>query len=141
MRCGRGFTLTELLMVVVLLAILARMALPQYAKTIERQYWQTAQGVLLTIYAGEQIYYSRNNAFLARGTTDDWTVISMDNPTTATVEYIVQRCGSLVTSPWGGRARRLTGPNAGQRQFINLATGQFVPSGTFGTCTVDWPQP
>ena len=105
MRCGRGFTLTELLMVVVLLAILARMALPQYAKTIDRQRYQTAKDVLQTIYAGEKVYFSQNDAyyFSADGRLqagEDWSPIFMDDPNAASngVEYEVWKIGP-------GRAR------------------------------------
>ena len=60
---GRGFTLTEVLITIVIIGILAAMAVPQYRKTMERSWWRHAQDMLMTIYAGEQVYFSANDFY------------------------------------------------------------------------------
>ncbi|MBI3997174.1 MAG: prepilin-type N-terminal cleavage/methylation domain-containing protein [Candidatus Omnitrophica bacterium] len=83
-RSVRGFTLTEVMMAVVIVGILASMAIPSYIKTIRRGYWQSAQDILLTIYTGER-NYQFNNGTWKTGLTkfspnSDWRMIKMDNP-------------------------------------------------------------
>ena len=78
---ARGVTLTELLMVVVIIAILATAAIPGYRRAAERGYWRGAQDVLRTIYAGEQVYFTMNDQFLNNPTTlAQWREIYMDDP-------------------------------------------------------------
>ena len=77
----RGMTLTELLMTVIVIAILASMALPQYRRTVERGYWRTSQDVLRTIYAGQQVYFTINDQYVDNPTTlAQWRQIYMDDP-------------------------------------------------------------
>ncbi|OGX41156.1 MAG: hypothetical protein A3C53_06330 [Omnitrophica WOR_2 bacterium RIFCSPHIGHO2_02_FULL_68_15] len=66
-----------MLIVVVILAILAAVALPQYSKTIEVNYRQQAQDLLTTIYYGERAYRLANNKFVIPAA---WSDIFMDNP-------------------------------------------------------------
>lgn len=57
----RGFTLTELIVVVVVLGIMAGFAIPNYTKSIDRSYRKDGTVNLTAIYAAEQIYYNNNN--------------------------------------------------------------------------------
>ena len=58
----RGFTLTELIIVVVVLGIMAGFAIPNYVKSIDRSYHKDGMVNLTAIYAAEQIYYNNNNS-------------------------------------------------------------------------------
>ncbi len=58
----RGFTLTELIVVVVVLGIMAGFAIPNYTKSIDRAYRKDGTVNLTAIYAAQQIYYNNNNA-------------------------------------------------------------------------------
>ena len=51
-----GFTLLEMLIALVIVAILARMAIPGFSKAIERTKVKEAQSVLAAIYSAEKIY-------------------------------------------------------------------------------------
>jgi prepilin-type N-terminal cleavage/methylation domain-containing protein len=61
MRDRRGFTLLELLMVVIIIAILASIALPQYFRVAERTRSGEAAQVLATI-RGAQLRFKAQNA-------------------------------------------------------------------------------
>ena len=57
----RGLTLTELIVVVIVLGIMAGFAIPNYTKSIDRSYRKDGTVNLTAIYAAEQIYYNNNN--------------------------------------------------------------------------------
>jgi len=77
-------------MVAAVIAILAGVAIPQYGKAVERSRWFTARDLLLTIYAGEQVYQTTNSKYVDPTTcTPAWRCIYMDNPDTAEVTYSV----------------------------------------------------
>ena len=63
MNDTRGFTLLELLMVVIIIAILASIALPQYLRTTERARASEAMTVLGAIRTSEMRYKAFNNKY------------------------------------------------------------------------------
>ena len=80
---GSAFTLTEVMVTVVIVGILASMAMVGYQRTIEGSYWRTARDILQTIYSGEIVYWTTNSQYFAPAAPADWTNIHMDNPNTA----------------------------------------------------------
>ena len=60
-----GFTLLELMIVVIIIAILAAIALPQYLKTAERSRAAEALQILASIRAAEHRYRVENGAYTA----------------------------------------------------------------------------
>ena len=61
MKRRGGFTLTELLAAVVLVAVLTAIAMPQYQRAVELRRRQAATDVLKAIYAGEQTFWAQSN--------------------------------------------------------------------------------
>ena len=65
MRNSGGFTLLELLMVVIIIAILASIALPQYLKATERSHGAEALTVLASIRSAQTRFAAQNNGVFA----------------------------------------------------------------------------
>ena len=61
MRNERGFTLLELLMVIIIIAVLAAMALPQYIKATEKSRAAEALQLLGTMRASQHRYRAESN--------------------------------------------------------------------------------
>lgn len=57
-----GFTLIELLIVVVIIGILAAIAVPKFAQTRERAYYETLKSDLKNLETSMEIYYSGLNS-------------------------------------------------------------------------------
>jgi len=84
MRRRSGFTLMELMAVMIIIGILVAIAVPGFGRTTESAHQRQARDMLQTIYAGEQVYFSVNDAF-----SDVWADIYMDDPNSATTTYTV----------------------------------------------------
>lgn len=77
MGTRRGFTLLELLMVVIIIAILASVALPQYLRTTERARTGEALNILGAIRESEMRFKALNPA---TSFTDDLNLLDIDVP-------------------------------------------------------------
>jgi len=63
---SKGFTLVEVLIVVIIIGILAAIGIPQFASSIEKARGGEARAGLGHIQTAEKIYYAENDAY-----TDD----------------------------------------------------------------------
>ena len=59
----KGFTLIELITVVIIIAIMAALALPQYTRFMERGHGSTAKNALNMIRKAEATYFALNSAY------------------------------------------------------------------------------
>jgi prepilin-type N-terminal cleavage/methylation domain-containing protein len=131
---GRGaFTLTELLTVLIVIAVMAAVAVPQYRKATERGYCRSAQDLLQTIYTGEQVYWTARATFTDPATCASppgpWQCIYMDNPNgTLPVTFAVPASGA---STFTAQATRDAGGLcAGKVMTINeqrVLGGDWIP--------------
>jgi type IV pilus assembly protein PilE len=64
-RAQMGFTLIELMIVVVIVAILAAIAIPIYQRQIMESRRTSAKSALLDVASREEKYFSTNNAYTA----------------------------------------------------------------------------
>jgi type II secretion system protein G len=65
LRNSKGFTLIELMIVVVIIGILAALAIPRFTQASARAKEKEADGILKQIYTLENAYYANNGAYAA----------------------------------------------------------------------------
>ncbi|HYH78457.1 MAG TPA: prepilin-type N-terminal cleavage/methylation domain-containing protein, partial [Longimicrobium sp.] len=58
-RNNKGFTLIELMIVVVIIGILAALAIPRFSKASDRAKEKEADGILKQVYTLQQTYYAQ----------------------------------------------------------------------------------
>jgi prepilin-type N-terminal cleavage/methylation domain-containing protein len=118
----KGFTLIELIMVIVILGILAAVAVPQYFNLQAQAQNASERGVVGGIRAGIQTYFAQNRAFpAALDTVGAGTACG-----TATACFINVLGQGGITADWTHEAGlQYTGPNGGTYTY-NSTSGAFV---------------
>jgi type IV pilus assembly protein PilE len=81
----KGFTLIELMVVIVIIGILIKVAVPQYYTFIQKSNRSSAKTALLNLAAQEEKYYSINNSYTSLTTLG----ISTTAPLTGTATYTI----------------------------------------------------
>ncbi|MBU1852488.1 MAG: prepilin-type N-terminal cleavage/methylation domain-containing protein [Candidatus Omnitrophica bacterium] len=97
----RGFTLTEILIVVIIIAILATLALPMLVKTIEKAKVGEAISNLNLIRTGEKIYCLEWATF-----SSDIEELNIESPNDATSRYFYYTIEDADDSDFTARATR-----------------------------------
>ena len=122
-KCGgrrgqKGFTLIELMIVVVVVAILAAIALPTYQNSVRKSQRTVARNTLLDLASREERYFATNNAYAPDLASLGYGVAAgvatlMPVPSAAQTYYNVTL--TPATAPAGGFAAQaaLTGVQTG----------------------------
>lgn len=152
-----GFTLSEVMAAMTIIAIIATIAIPNYTKTMERTYWNSAQDVLRTIYNAEQVYKAQKGVFCTpmapitpppAAATCNWSDIYMDDPNTSmgslssAVNFVFFNFNGTANT-FQLRARRLGGQFANRCMSSNQFGGlNFIPgTATCGVGNGNWVLP
>ncbi|GAG47841.1 unnamed protein product, partial [marine sediment metagenome] len=98
-----GFTLTELIVVVVILGILATLAIPNFFKVMENTKAKEAVASLHQIRAGEHIYRYEENAYWPSGAGDNAAInaqlnLSLDTGAERNWDYSITADASTFTA-------------------------------------------
>ncbi len=105
-KWNQGFTLLELLVVVIIVGILAAIALPQFGKATEKARQSEAMNILGAIRTAELIYYQENATFTTTAST-----LAVDVPADASSEhFFTYSIPSASAADFTARAtRKITG--------------------------------
>ena len=123
---GKGFTLIELVMVIVILGILASVALPKFFDLQSQARISAEKGVVGGVRAGIATYYSNqctNGGACSYPASLDGAVNGLCNTTNACFTTVLSQGG--VTSDWTRvSATQYTGPTGGTYNYT-VADGSF----------------
>ncbi|MDP2941215.1 MAG: prepilin-type N-terminal cleavage/methylation domain-containing protein [Candidatus Omnitrophota bacterium] len=130
---NRGFTLQEILVVLIIVGILAALALPNYTKMKDDALNKVAKSTLALVRAGEQIYRMEYGTFWADAPTSGLnTNLKLTIPTGADSkwEYKAVAGSSDIKSSFYGKARRQD--DTTKVWCINQSSEEAYPAGTAG---------
>jgi type II secretion system protein G len=121
LRNSKGFTLIELMIVVVIIGILAALAIPRFTQASARAKEKEADGILKQVYTLENAYYANNGAW---ATSDaDLQTVGWDANTTAGLKNY--NAPTLGAPPF-----TMTATGAGYCDRTIDANGSITSSGT-----------
>ena len=131
----KGFTLIEILVVVLIVGVLGSIALPQYLKSIEKSKYAEAEEILQTIYTAQHRYVLENNTYAEN--FDDLDIAFEDVDLTKAINGSVynaknfkislDRANSIVPIVMADRVKASGGNDSTiYAIYKNLATGESM---------------
>lgn len=131
----KGFTLAELLIVIVILGVLGSMALPRFYPQKEKAIVAEAVSMLSAIRQGEAAYHLENGEYLAVNSANptDWVKLGIDDPNTTKWSYTVLGGTGANAADGQATATRGTQPEAGDYKNMTIvlnADGTWGPGAT-----------
>ncbi|MHB1666808.1 MAG: type IV pilin protein [Thiomonas sp.] len=95
----RGFTLIELMIVVVVIAILSAIALPAYQDSVRKSRRTAAKTAVLDLASREERFYTTNNAYSATAADLGYSALPAAVPDAATNYFQLSVTVDNTTSP------------------------------------------
>lgn len=118
----KGFTLIELIMIIVILGILAAVAVPKYFDLQTEAKVAAEKGVVGGVRAGILTYFAQNKAYPIAGNLDGVAVNGDCAAANVCFDTVLQQGG--ITSDWSKVGDVYTGP-AGNAYTYTPASGDF----------------
>lgn len=84
-RQQAGFTLIEVMVVVVIIGILAAIAMPSYSEYVKRGYRTEGQAFLNDVSAREERYFAQNNSYITA--TDSYASLGLSSKNSSNAKY------------------------------------------------------
>jgi len=117
----KGFTLTELLMIMIILAIVASTAIPHYYNLVDEAESAAEDGVTAGVRAGISTYFATNKAFPS---ALDTAAISVCSSTNVCFDTILGQ--GAITDYWEKTAaNQYLGPTGSRTYSYTSASGSF----------------
>jgi type IV pilus assembly protein PilE len=136
MRSARGFTIIELMITVVIVAILAAIAIPSYTEYVLRSKIQEATSTLLSMRTKLEQYFQDNRTFV--GACAAGTVA----PLPSGLKYFTVTCPTLTSTTYVIQATGIAGSDMASAIFtIDQANNRItagVPTGWTTPATNCW---
>ena len=101
MHRARGFTLLELMIVIVVVAILAAVALPSYTDFITRSKFAEPQGILSDLRVRMEQYYLDNRRYSSTAGGGTCGLPGGNSPTVSNAKYFTYTCASGTNTATG----------------------------------------
>ena len=98
-RCQRGFTLIELMIVVVIAAVLAAIALPAYNDAVRKSRRTAAKTAVLDMASREEKFYTTNNAYTSTAASLGYAALPAAVPDASTNYYQLSVVMENTTNP------------------------------------------
>ncbi len=119
-----AFTLTELLIVVIIIGVLATLALPMLVKTIEKAKVGEAISNLNLVRTGQKIYFLETGEF-----SDNLTRLNVEDPNDASSRYFDYTVESADGSDFTARAaRRENAPSPYDTYYYDISKEGTIDS-------------
>lgn len=124
----KGFTIIELLITVLIVAMLVALAIPIFTKNIEKTKTGEVSSTLNLIRMAEKDYFLDNNTY-----TTDFSSLSIDNPndTASANRYFDYTIPTADATAFTAKATRNSGPYAGDYYTIDQAGAIDSSNGRF----------
>ena len=135
LRNSKGFTLVELMVVVIIVLVLAGIAVPVYIHYIQEGKKSEAYAVTDSIVSGALVYFQKNDTYTG-GTIINWLAAD-DTGNAAYFTYVISGQGdagfivtATVTGGWGPVAGKIIWTQSGASAAAGDAgTGLFTETG------------
>ena len=125
----KAFTLVELMLTVMVIAVLVSIAIPNYINTVERARAREARATLESMRAAEHSYAAERRQFISLTTGGDtaWEAIGLENPNNnanRSWDYTLSASGAN----FSGTASRRSGPYSGETISLDQDGSETVSS-------------